>query len=380
MFSNETKYNSSFKNLQKKVSPRAFNGELTLSSNTTSDSKKQPNVRNVLVINPITEATGCSLTTSQSDVDSSPKRTLASFKNSRPLIRCYSWSYIISWFTKIFMKSMEIMKKLNNIVTFLLKGICFYIIRLITSILLISIAIYIISDTAMSKEINEEINAFGLLSIVFNLAYNAMQTVLLLAIRKKIKLEKYLGDKPEAFQSVCIVYTLIGLTFYFTFVSLIKTAFVDYSFISLLAILLTILLIILDGIIMYLLYPIIFILLLGLLLIIGTIYVILYSIYYVAYKRCTTTTKEELLLKVKQNMNNVIDKVAYRYSKSRVSNPRNNSCGICLDSLEGRIVVSLDCNIAHTFHKKCIKDWLFKENACPLCKIVVMPEEIYDVI
>jgi hypothetical protein len=38
-------------------------------------------------------------------------------------------------------------------------------------------------------------------------------------------------------------------------------------------------------------------------------------------------------------------------------------CSICLESETN---VTLLCN--HTFHKKCIDEWLNKKNNCPICR------------
>jgi hypothetical protein len=55
------------------------------------------------------------------------------------------------------------------------------------------------------------------------------------------------------------------------------------------------------------------------------------------------------------------------------SDPKNaptmDTCGICLETLDDPI--SFQCD--HSFHNKCISQWLFQKNTCPLCR-----HEIYD--
>ena len=41
------------------------------------------------------------------------------------------------------------------------------------------------------------------------------------------------------------------------------------------------------------------------------------------------------------------------------------SCSICLEKQNNKCV-KLSCG--HTFHNKCITNWLLKNNTCPLCR------------
>ena len=44
-----------------------------------------------------------------------------------------------------------------------------------------------------------------------------------------------------------------------------------------------------------------------------------------------------------------------------------NTCSICLSELqEGDIVGDIPCG--HVFHKDCLKEWLHKNNHCPICR------------
>lgn len=49
---------------------------------------------------------------------------------------------------------------------------------------------------------------------------------------------------------------------------------------------------------------------------------------------------------------------------------KDKDCIICLDTFQAgedaSVIVSLKCK--HTFHAKCIDDWLKKQARCPLCR------------
>ena len=53
------------------------------------------------------------------------------------------------------------------------------------------------------------------------------------------------------------------------------------------------------------------------------------------------------------------------------------SCSICLlDYQENDQVIPLPCDEKHVFHEECIKEWLKKNNCCPLCKKPITQEAI----
>jgi hypothetical protein len=46
----------------------------------------------------------------------------------------------------------------------------------------------------------------------------------------------------------------------------------------------------------------------------------------------------------------------------------NDECSICLTSFEmGEMLISLPCHQRHSFHANCIREWLVRQNVCPLC-------------
>ena len=48
-------------------------------------------------------------------------------------------------------------------------------------------------------------------------------------------------------------------------------------------------------------------------------------------------------------------------------------CSICYDDIkEGEEMLTLPCK--HVFHNSCIKEWLAKEKACPMCKQEIILE------
>jgi hypothetical protein len=46
----------------------------------------------------------------------------------------------------------------------------------------------------------------------------------------------------------------------------------------------------------------------------------------------------------------------------------NDECSICLTNFEmGEMLISLPCHQRHSFHANCIREWLVRQNVCPLC-------------
>jgi hypothetical protein len=59
----------------------------------------------------------------------------------------------------------------------------------------------------------------------------------------------------------------------------------------------------------------------------------------------------------------------YSYRRDEDYADQQTECAICLEDFEENVlVVSLQCEGAHTFHKDCIETWLAHEGVCPLCK------------
>lgn len=50
----------------------------------------------------------------------------------------------------------------------------------------------------------------------------------------------------------------------------------------------------------------------------------------------------------------------------------NCDCSICLSSFDmGEMLISLPCDKKHSFHASCIRQWLQRQNSCPLCQKMV---------
>lgn len=50
----------------------------------------------------------------------------------------------------------------------------------------------------------------------------------------------------------------------------------------------------------------------------------------------------------------------------------NSDCSICLCNFElGEMLISLPCDKKHAFHSHCIRQWLQRQNSCPLCQKLV---------
>jgi len=47
----------------------------------------------------------------------------------------------------------------------------------------------------------------------------------------------------------------------------------------------------------------------------------------------------------------------------------NGDCSICLSAFDlGDMLISLPCDSKHSFHANCIRQWLTRQNSCPLCQ------------
>jgi hypothetical protein len=57
---------------------------------------------------------------------------------------------------------------------------------------------------------------------------------------------------------------------------------------------------------------------------------------------------------------------------TRKEEVNNNDCSICLGSFSiGEMLISLPCDQKHSFHAACIRQWLQRQNSCPLCQKLV---------
>ena len=50
----------------------------------------------------------------------------------------------------------------------------------------------------------------------------------------------------------------------------------------------------------------------------------------------------------------------------------SKDCSICLSDFDlGELVMPLPCDGKHSFHAECIRQWLERQNSCPLCQKMV---------
>ena len=57
---------------------------------------------------------------------------------------------------------------------------------------------------------------------------------------------------------------------------------------------------------------------------------------------------------------------------SEESDVNNPECSICLSRFErGEMLTPLPCDQRHSFHAVCIREWLQRQNSCPLCQKVI---------
>ena len=59
---------------------------------------------------------------------------------------------------------------------------------------------------------------------------------------------------------------------------------------------------------------------------------------------------------------------ALRYRKPR-DDEVGMKCSICFDCYAtDEVVVAMPCSASHVFHERCVKEWLARDDSCPLCR------------
>jgi hypothetical protein len=57
---------------------------------------------------------------------------------------------------------------------------------------------------------------------------------------------------------------------------------------------------------------------------------------------------------------------------SKPEDCNNSDCSICLCDFDmGEMLTCLPCDKKHSFHSACIRQWLQRQNSCPLCQKMV---------
>ena len=82
-----------------------------------------------------------------------------------------------------------------------------------------------------------------------------------------------------------------------------------------------------------------------------------------------SSRRNEINLKITKQKIEKLKNFLQRLKTNKAS--LNETCAICLDNMkkeqiEKMSVKSLDCG--HSFHTECIKDWINKKSACPICR------------
>jgi hypothetical protein len=73
--------------------------------------------------------------------------------------------------------------------------------------------------------------------------------------------------------------------------------------------------------------------------------------------------------------NNILTNLAvdkFKMVQNSQKDDVNLNCIICFEDFkDGDNVTTLPCNKKHSFHEKCIKNWLEQKNTCPLCNLPI---------
>ncbi|CAL56536.1 Zinc finger, RING/FYVE/PHD-type [Ostreococcus tauri] len=60
---------------------------------------------------------------------------------------------------------------------------------------------------------------------------------------------------------------------------------------------------------------------------------------------------------------------ALRYRKPTEKETSDGKCAICFDGYAAHdSVISMPCAATHSFHEACVKEWLLRDDSCPLCR------------
>ena len=107
------------------------------------------------------------------------------------------------------------------------------------------------------------------------------------------------------------------------------------------------------------------------------IFLLIFICRFIMNKCCGFKNKENLE-DPKEKLESILNQVSWIYSpRNKSINTSEIMCPICLDTLEGKSVIRLDCSKLHIFHKYCMSQWLIANNICPLCRMNIVSEELH---
>ena len=85
------------------------------------------------------------------------------------------------------------------------------------------------------------------------------------------------------------------------------------------------------------------------------------------YENILQTVEHESLLNNDSLIKNTTNLIEIKEIEASELQEKDTLCCICLDSFDSSCkVAKLDCD--HFFHVKCIREWGYYKNCCPVCK------------
>ena len=308
----------------------------------------------------------------QSMIYPSLTRTFASFKQKKAFFTCFkglTWNRYKPKFISILNTGRKTVNYLHDLS---IKILLIWIIHIIRQIVLIFTSIFSVR-TISDSVINLDKVSIHIVNIILILSYIVTQNINFFQLRRlKDATWKNIGESSQA---IFVFYIFISISFQVQLLALVTYTFKDNSHKSYVLISIIVFQLLFDGSIWKLLIPgatfVFFLILIFFIFIVSVGNFLDYTL----RRKCKKITEELIFAKKIHNIDKVLKKVAWQYPDKSED---NFICGICLETLRGTTVVKLDCDEMHIFHKQCMKEWLLKNNQCPICRLNIMNEELHS--
>ena len=303
--------------------------------------------------------------------------SFSSFKSSPNITRdlfC-SWKSFKGHFLLWIFTCLHIMECLHKFGIALIENSILHVFNQALSLAIL----YVFSIRILRNDVYYEDNSITIAVLVCLIFYVAIQNIMFCILKKSRTLESRWKELKEAFQALCIIYVFIGIIYDIILIVFGLDCLKDNIYIGSIVITIFALQLVIDGHVIELMCPILLLLFSIFVIVFFIIFSIINGFLFITIRKCKIITQKELLEKLQENIQTILEKVSWIYHNEKsATEPESSMCTICLENMEGMKVVSLDCSEVHIFHKSCMNEWLCKENNCPLCRSIVIPEELYN--
>ena len=308
------------------------------------------------------------------------RETIKSFRSKKN--RCRScklceWKHYKAKLDLFFLFGLDVISNIYNFGLTVMKNPILYLLDQLGNFTILCVLTYLLIF-AKSTHDDEMMIPFGVISLI---VYIIVQNLYYAFLKGKIDSEECWDTRDQAIQSLCILYMFLDCGSIFS--SIVIIFYVSGKYIDLTIYMSTAIIfrLIFDTFIIQITCPILLIFLMVTYVFGILSYFLGFILEFVFIKHCKNMTKEMKINENKKNIQHILDKISWKFhNRINKENQLQQPCAICLEDLYDAYVVTLDCDPQHIFHKKCIMDWLTCVNECPLCKIEVIPQEIYHTI